>query len=96
MAAGEAITEAVFVLLTLLRNVIFTAVVVVCVNLVRREGLRGSARKLVGVARLVPGVDEAIAWALKRQVRGFLHQIDPETFAAKEAKKCTLAIPKKG
>lgn len=80
----------------LIRNVVFAVFLVVCVCVLRREGARGLVRKLVVAARLVPGVDEAIAWALKRQVRGFLRQLDPNAFSRKGGKKATLAIPKKG
>ena len=96
MATAVYLTATASALLTLSRNVIFAIVIVVSVSVLRREGFGGLIRKLVGVARLVPGIDEAIAWALKRQVRGFLHQTDPEAFAPKGGKRSTLSIPKKG
>lgn len=96
MAAADYLTSTTSALLTLLRNIIFAVVIVVSVSVLRREGFGGLIRKLVGVARLLPGIDEAIAWALKRQVRGFLRQTDPEAFATKGGNRSTLAIPKKG
>ena len=80
----------------LLRNIIFTVVIIICVNVVRRQGLAALVRHLVATARLVPGVDELIGWALKKQVRGFLRQLEPESFAKKGTKTAILAIPKKG
>ena len=95
-AVAVYLTATASALLTLSRNVIFAIVIVVSVSVLHREGFRGLIRKLVGVARLVPGIDEALAWALKRQVRGFLRQTDPEAFAPKGGKRSTLAIPNKG
>ena len=83
-------------LATILRNVVFTAVLVICISVVYREGVGGLVRKLVSAARLLPGVDEAISWALTKQVKGFLRQVDPAAFSGKSEKKATLSIPKKG
>lgn len=93
--AAAALLGAGYTLVELLRNVVFSVVVVICVSVIHREGLGGLLRKLVGTARLVPGIEEAIGWALKRQVRGFLQQVDAAAFSAK-TKKPPPAIPKKG
>lgn len=93
--AAAALISAGYTVLELLRNVVFSVVIVICVSVIHREGLAALLRKLVGAARLVPGVEEAIGWALKRQVRGFLRQVDPATFSVR-AKKSPPAIPKKG
>ena len=88
--------EAGLTLATLLRNVVFTAVLVICISVVYREGVGGLIRKLVSAARLLPGVDEAISWVLTKQVKGFLRQVDPAAFSKGSEKKATLSIPKKG
>lgn len=85
-----------FSLLAVIRNLVFMLAVVVAVSVLSRDGVAALIRKLVGVVRLVPGVEELIAWALKKQVRGFLCQLDPETFAKTGKETTTLAIPKKG
>lgn len=96
MAAAEYLTAAGSTLVTVLRNIIFTAVLVIGVSVLHREGTGGLIRKLVVAVRLVPGVNEAVGWALKRQVRSFLRQVDPEAFSAKRRKGYSLAIPMKG
>lgn len=93
--AAAALIGAGYTLLELLRNIVFSVFLLICVSVAHREGLGGLLRKLLGVARLVPGVEEVLGWALKRQVRGFLRQIEPAAFSDK-TKKSTPAIPKKG
>ena len=96
MAAAdlESLISAIYSLLELLRNVLFTVVLVICVSVIYREGIGGLIRKLVSTARLVPGVEDAIEWTLRRQVRGFLRQLDPAAFSA--TKTAAVVIPKKG
>lgn len=93
--AAAAVIGAGYTLIELLRNVVFSVFLLICVSVVHREGLGGLFRKLLGAARLVPGVEDVIGWALKRQVRGFLQQIEPEAFTA-NTKKSIPAIPKRG
>ena len=95
MAAAEFVIGTGFTLIELLRNVVFTVVLVICASVIHREGIGGLIRKLVGTARLIPGVEDAIGWALKRQVRDFLRQVDPAAFSPK-TKKSAIVIPKKG
>lgn len=93
--AAAALIGAGYTLVELLRNVVFSLFLLVCVSVVHREGFGGLLRKLLGAARLVPGIEEVMGWALKRQVRGFLRQIEPAAFSAK-MKKSSPTIPKKG
>jgi hypothetical protein len=93
--AAAAVIGAGHTLVELLRNIVFSVFLLICVSVVHREGLGGLLRRLLGAARLVPGVEELMGWALKRQVRGFLRQIDPAAFSTK-TKKSIPAIPKKG
>lgn len=90
------LTNTGYVLVEMLRNVVFAMLLVICLSVIRREGIKGLLRKLVAAARQLPGVDEAIAWTLKRQVRGFLRQIDPQSFAIEVKNSSCAAIPKKG
>ena len=93
--AAAAVIGAGYSLVELLRNVVFSVFLLICVSVVHREGFGGLLRRLLGAARLVPGVEELVGWALRRQVRGFLQQIDPAAFSTK-TKKSIPAIPKKG
>ena len=94
-AAALALIGAGYALVELLRNVVFSLFLLICVSVVHREGLGALLRKLLGAARLVPGFEEVMGWALKRQVRGFLRQIEPAAFSAK-MNKSSPVIPKKG
>lgn len=93
--AAAALIGAGYTLVELLCNVVFSVFLLICVSVVHREGFGGLLRRLLGAARLVPGVEELVGWALRRQVRGFLQQIDPAVFSTKK-KKSIPAIPKKG
>ena len=83
-----------FHLVSLLRDILVTLVLVVCVSIAVREGAGGLARKLFSVLRQLPGVNWVISWVLRREVRGFLRQLDPESFKA--GPKVGMEIPKKG
>ena len=78
----------------LLRDFLLTVVLAVCVSIAVREGGGGLARKLLAVLRQLPGVNWVIGWVLRREVRGFLRQLDPESFKA--GPKVGMAIPRKG
>ena len=81
-------------LLGLLRDFLLTVVLAVCVSIAVREGGGGLVRKLLAVLRQLPGVNWVIGWVLRREVRGFLRQLDPESFKA--GPKVGMAIPEKG
>jgi hypothetical protein len=81
-------------LLGYLRDVVFAAVLLVTVSVLVREGGAGLARKVLGFLRSLHGVDHLIALFLRREVRGFLKQVDPKAFSGDEKK--TIAIPERG
>ena len=85
-------------LLSLLRDAIFGLLVLVALSVAAREGLAGLARRAVGVLKLLPGVEALIASVLRREVRGFMRQLERD--AGREPKadgqKNTMPIPEKG
>lgn len=91
MAAWSSV---VFSSANILRDTVFALVLAVCVSVVIREGAGGLARKLLLVLRQLPGVNWVIGWVLRREVRGFLRQLDPDSF--KEGPRKGLALPEKG
>ena len=78
----------------LLRDVVFALAVAICVSVLIREGAGELIRKLLLVLRQLPGVNWVIGWALRREVKGFLRQLDPNSF--KEGPRKGLALPEKG
>lgn len=76
------------------RDLLVAVVLVVIVSILVREGAGGFIRKLLAVARELPAVNTLIQWALKREVRGFLKQVDPAAFGEKKRK--VMAIPETG
>ncbi len=79
---------------SLLRDLLVTLVLAVCLSIGLREGAIELARKLLLVVRQLPGINWVIGWVLRREVRGFLRQLDPNSF--KTGPKVGLAIPQKG
>ena len=77
------------------RDLVLTALLLVAVSVLVREGVAGLARKLLTLLRQLPGVDRLIAWFLRREVRAFLKQIDPQSFSS-DSKKNRVKIPEKG
>jgi len=58
-----------------------------------REGPARLARRLLGAVQVLPGVERLITAVLRREVRGFLHQVDKERRSDGRGK--TLAMPEK-
>jgi len=81
-------------IVSLFKDIVVTLVLVICVSITVREGLMGCVRKLLLVVRQLPGVNWVISWLLRREVRGFLRQLDPQAF--KPGSKQGLPIPKQG
>jgi len=81
-------------LLAFLRNTVFTFFVVLTVAVAVREGPAGLARRLLGAVQILPGVERLITAVLRREVRGFLRQVDKERRSDGGGK--TLAMPEKG
>ena len=81
-------------IVAVLRDIFLTIAFLVIASILAREGIGGLIRKLLAVARELPAVNTVIEWALKREVRGFLKQMDPDAFSGR--KKEALAIPTKG
>lgn len=78
----------------LLRDAVFAVVLLVAGSLLMREGFAGLGRKTVTFLRCLHGVDTVISWFLRREVRGFLRQLDPKAFSGQGREK--IAIPEKG
>lgn len=78
----------------ILRDIIFAFVVALCVSVVVREGAGGLVRKFLVVLRQLPAVNWVVGWALRREVKGFLRQLDPDSF--KKRSKKGFALPEKG
>ena len=78
----------------LVRGAVFWAVLLVCVSVLAREGGAGLLRKTLSFFRNLHGVESVIAWLLRREVRGFLRQVDPKTFSGEGGRR--IPIPEKG
>lgn len=81
----------------LCRDAVVALLFLLAVTTVAREGLSGLARRVVLTLKLLPGVELLIRIVLRREVRGFLRQIERD--AGREEKKGerkTMAIPEKG
>lgn len=81
--------------LGLVRDVVFALAVLVAAAVLVREGGAGLARKLLLALRQLHGVDYLITAYLKREVRGFLRQLDSKSFPA-DGKKPKIKFPEKG
>lgn len=75
-------------------NAVFAAVTLIAISVLYREGISGLARRIFSALRLLQGVDDLIQWFLRREVKGFLKQIDPKSFATSSKK--AVQIPEKG
>lgn len=82
-------------LFALLRDAVFTFVLILAVRVALREGAAGLMRRLVTVLKILPGVEEFICWILRREVRGFLKQIGHGS-GSEAGGKHGLVIPEKG
>ncbi len=76
------------------RDVVFSLVVIIAVSVLLREGWSGLARGIVRILKNLTAVVRLIQWYLRREVRGFLKQVDPHTFSATQRKK--IEIPSVG
>lgn len=81
-------------ILGVVRDAVLAAVVLVTVSVAVREGAAGLARRCVSVLRVLYGVDAIISWLLRREVRSFLKQVDPQSFS--KGGKTRVQIPEKG
>lgn len=77
-----------------IREAVLAVVLLVAASVLVREGAAGLGRKAVAFLRCLHGVDSVISWFLRREVRGFLKQLDPKAFSGEGRKK--IAIPEKG
>ncbi len=82
--------------LGLLRDAVFAVVLVLALSVAMREGLAGLLRRLIGALRHIHGVDDLIKWALRREVRSFLKQVDPKSFGDGNRERKSVSIPEKG
>ena len=79
------------------RDLVLTLLAVLVVAVVVREGPAGLARRLLGAAKLLPGVEWMIAAVLRREVCGFVRQVQEGERSRSDHKGGkTLAIPQKG
>ena len=85
---------AVGMILEVFRDAVLAVVVLVAVSVAVREGAAGLARRCVSVLRMLYGVDAIISWLLRREVKNFLKQVDPQSFS--KGKKARVQIPEKG
>ena len=84
-------------MLAFVRDLVLTLLAVLVVAVVVREGPAGLARRLLSAAKLLPGAEWMIAAALRREVRGFVRQVQKEERRRSDHKGGkTLAIPQKG
>jgi len=79
---------------TFTKDVVFIIVVLVATSMLLREGLAGLARGILLTLKKLVILDKLIQWYLRREVRGFLRQVDPKTFS--KGKKKKVEIPKVG
>lgn len=83
--------------LAFVRDLVLTLLAVLVVTVIVREGPAGLARRVVGAAKLLPGVEWMITVALRREVRGFVRQVqEGERRKSDHEGRKTLAIPQKG
>lgn len=78
----------------IIRDAVFAAVTLVAISVLLREGGAGLARKVLGLLRHLHGVEDLIRWLLRREVKSFLKQVDPQSFGTN--KKKMVKIPEKG
>lgn len=84
-------------MLAFVRDLVLTLLAVLVVAVVVKEGPAGLARRLLSAAKLLPGAEWMIAAALRREVRGFVRQVQKEERRRSDHKEGkTLAIPQKG
>lgn len=79
----------------LIRDCVFAIVVLIAFSIVIREGFSGLLRKVLTALRNLYGLDGIIRWFLRREVRSFLKQVDPQSFGANKTRK-SVQIPLKG
>ena len=82
-------------MLAFIRDLVLTLLAVLVVAVVVREGPAGLARRLLSAAKLLPGAEWMISAALRREVRGFVRQVQKGERSDHKGGK-TLAIPQKG
>ena len=83
--------------LAFVRDLVLTLLAVLVVAVIVREGPAGLARRLLGAGKLLPGVEWMIAAVLRREVRGFVRQVQEGERSRSDHKGGkTLAIPQKG
>ena len=83
----------------LARDVVFAVLVVLAVRVAVIEGWAGLLRRLLELFRLVPGAEALIRALLRRQVRGFLRQLDHASLEEEEGRGgrgVCVELPKKG
>ena len=85
-------------LLSWAKDAVFSIAVLLVVSVTAREGLAGLARRLLAALRLLPGVEWLIRRVVRREVRGFLRQLEREKDRGERegGRKKTLQIPEKG
>ena len=88
----------VWLLLSWARDAIFALALLLAVSVAAREGFGGLARRALTALRLLPGVEWLIRGMVRREVRGFLRQLERERGRGEgeRTRTKTLAIPEKG
>lgn len=89
-----AILEVSATVLGFIKDAVFVLAVLVAVSVLSREGASGLARGCLRVLKNLSVLDKLIQWYLRKEVRGFLKQIDPQTFSKSKKKK--IEIPREG
>ena len=82
-----------------LRDATFGLVLLLALSVVAREGFSGLARRVFVVLKMLPGVGWLIRAVLRREVRGFLRQVERDAgreHVREHGKKKTMTIPENG
>lgn len=89
-----AVLELTATLAGFLKDVVFLVIVLVAASVLSREGVSGLARGIVKLLKNLTVLDRLIQWYLRKEVRGFLKQVDSQTFS--KGKREKIEIPKEG
>ena len=79
-----------------LRDAVFAIFLILVVRVAVREGVAGLLRRGIGVLKLLPGAEALLLLVLRREVRGFLKQIDQKRATRDVGGTKTVVIPEKG
>ena len=79
----------------IIRDTVFVTLILIGLSILMREGSPSLVRKLLAVLRNLHGVDDLIRLFIKKKVRDFLRQVDPDSFQHDNKNK-DVQIPEKG